>query len=213
MPGAPGAADPKPDVTEVTMPSAPGRESHATEVTMPAAPGASGDDVERTVVMASSPVSKIMIGDFQPGDHIDRYVIVKTLGRGGMGCVYLARHETLGAFRAVKVLSGALYHRGGEFVRRFMQEARIACAINHPNIVNVVDVGEDAERGFCYIVMEYVDGGTVRDVLKRTSRLSELHAVLIAEAVAEALNAAAEQKIVHRDIKPDNIMLTRRGEV
>ena len=152
-------------------------------------------------------------GNLQPGDRIERCVIVKKLGQGGMGSVYLARHETLGIFRAVKVLSGALYIRGGEFIQRFIQEAKIACSINHPNIVNVLDVGEDKERNFCYIIMEYVDGGTVRDVLSKTSRLSEVDALIITEAVAEALQAAAEQKIVHRDIKPDNIMLTRRGEV
>ena len=152
-------------------------------------------------------------GNLQPGDRIDRCVIVKKLGQGGMGSVYLARHETLGIFRAIKVLSGALYVRGGEFIRRFIQEAKIACSINHPNIVNVLDVGEDKDRNFCYIIMEYVDGGTVRDVLRKTPRLTETDALIITEAVAEALQAASEQKIVHRDIKPDNIMLTRRGEV
>lgn len=152
-------------------------------------------------------------GNLQPGDRIDRCVIVKKLGQGGMGSVYLARHETLGIFRAIKVLSGALYIRGGEFIRRFIQEAKIACSINHPNIVNVLDVGEDKERNFCYIIMEYVDGGTVMDVLRKTPRLTETDALIITEAVAEALQAAAEQKIVHRDIKPDNIMLTLRGEV
>lgn len=149
----------------------------------------------------------------QPGDRLDRYVIVKKLGQGGMGSVYLVRHETLGVFRAAKVLSSELYARGDEFVKRFVQEAKLACSISNPNIVNVLDVCDDPEKQCCYIIMEYVDGGTVRDVLHEVSRFSEIHAVMIVEAVAEALQAASEQKIVHRDIKPDNIMLTRRGVV
>ncbi len=208
-----------PQATEVTMVDAgvpkaekPEADRAKTEMTMmqEAPPEEPEDGAGRTQV--AHPVSG-SYGNLQPGDRIDRCVIVKKLGQGGMGSVYLARHETLGIFRAVKVLSGALYIRGGEFIRRFIQEAKIACSINHPNIVNVLDVGDDPERKFCYIMMEYVDGGTVRDVLKQTPRLSEVDALIIAEAVAEALQAAAEQNIVHRDIKPDNIMLTRRGEV
>ena len=162
---------------------------------------------------ASSSSSQGNDDKLQPGDRLDRYVIVKKLGQGGMGSVYLVRHETLGVFRAAKVLSSELYARGGEFVKRFVQEAKLACSISNPNIVNVLDVCDDPERACCYIIMEYVDGGTVRDVLHEVSRFSEIHAVMIVEAVAEALQAASEQKIVHRDIKPDNIMLTRRGVV
>mgnify|MGYP005958026067 FL=1 len=162
---------------------------------------------------ASSSSSQGNDDKLQPGDRLDRYVIVKKLGQGGMGSVYLVRHETLGVFRAAKVLSSELYARGGEFIKRFVQEAKLACSISNPNIVNVLDVCDDPERACCYIIMEYVDGGTVRDVLHEVSRFSEIHAVMIVEAVAEALQAASEQKIVHRDIKPDNIMLTRRGVV
>ena len=172
--------------------------------------------VDKTAPMKTMPVSsspRTGLYEPQPGDRIDRYVIVKKLGQGGMGSVYLARHETLGVLRALKVLSGVLYQKGGEFVKRFMQEARIACSISNPNIVNVLDVGEDPERSFCWIVMEYVDGGTIRDVLRKIPHLGELHALAITRAAAEALKAAAEQRIVHRDIKPDNIMLTRKGEV
>ena len=207
MVDAPGLKDSTPDsssdaggmTTEVTMVDAPGK-PHRTDVTMlqenPPEPeeNSSGEDL-------------------QPGDRIDRYIIVRKLGQGGMGSVYLVRHETLGVFRAAKILSGALYERGGEFVKRFIQEAKMACSISHPNIVNVLDVGDESDSGLCYIIMEYVDGGTVRNVLHTIPRLSEIHALIIAEAVAEALKAAAEQKIVHRDIKPDNVMLTRRGEV
>ncbi|MBO4631621.1 MAG: protein kinase [Lentisphaeria bacterium] len=208
-----------PQVTEMTLVDAEipkeekADENRAkTEMTMMLNASSKEPEGELNHTQVAHPISG-SYGNLQPGDRIDRCVNVKKLGQGGMGSVYLARHETLGIFRAVKVLSGALYIRGGEFIRRFIQEAKIACSINHPNIVNVLDVGEDKERNFCYIIMEYVDGGTVRDVLSKTPRLSEVDALIITEAVAEALQAAAEQKIVHRDIKPDNIMLTRRGEV
>ncbi len=172
---------------------------------------------QMTMLQEASPESlppRSGTGDeMEPGDKIDRYAVVKKLGQGGMGSVYLIRHETLGVFRAAKVLSGDLYGKGGEFTKRFVQEAQMACAISNPNIVNVLDVCDDTERHFCYIVMEYVDGGTLRDLLRSIPRLNEVHAIAIAGAVAEALLAAAEQKIVHRDIKPDNIMFTRRGEI
>ena len=198
-----------------TAPSAEnGGKTFATEVTMVDEKHATAEE-DPTVALSKIPESKAAAAaaGLQPGDRLDRYVVVRKLGQGGMGSVYLVRHETLGVFRAAKVLSHALYARGGEFVNRFIQEAKIACAISHPNIVNVLDVGEDAGHGMCYIIMEYVDGGTVHNVLRASKRFSELHALIIVEAAAEALQAASAQKIVHRDIKPDNIMLTRRGEV
>lgn len=205
--------------TEVTM-AAPVQEGfgqtsgiNVTEVTM-VSPEETGTQIEKTKVIEYSADNYAADGDnLQPGDHLDRYTVVRKLGQGGMGSVYLVRHETLGVFRAAKVLSGALYRRGGEFVKRFLQEARLACSISNPNIVNVLDVGDNASRSLCYIIMEYVDGGTIRDVLKSTPRLGEIHSLLVAEAVAEALRAAYQQKIVHRDVKPDNIMLTRHGEI
>ena len=208
-------------VTDVTivqedLPTGPVPDEGSISDSAPAS-GSGRRDTGMTMLQADSfPVSPSSPenGDgLQPGDRLDRYVIVKKLGQGGMGSVYLVRHETLGVFRAAKVLSSALYARGGEFVKRFVLEAKLACSISNPNIVNVLDVCDDPEKACCYIIMEYVDGGTVRDVLHEVSRFSEIHAVMIVEAVAEALQAASEQKIVHRDIKPDNIMLTRRGVV
>lgn len=225
MVDAPGRKASAPDAewgrTELTMVDAPGRKDSApdagrnrTELTMVSAP-VNPHQTDVTMIQENPPEPEQISSedDLQPGDRIDRYTIVRKLGQGGMGSVYLVRHETLGVFRAAKVLSGALYKRGGEFVKRFIQEAKMACSISHPNIVNVLDVGDESDSGLCYIIMEYVDGGTVRNVLHTIPRLSEIHAVIIAEAVAEALKAVAEQKIVHRDIKPDNVMLTRRGEV
>ena len=139
--------DSAPQMTEVTMAgpaivsaSEVGENPMKTEMTMlqnnPGSPVS--DDIEKTAPCQQRTTN---YGNLQPGDKIDRCVIVKKLGQGGMGSVYLARHETLGVFRAVKILSGALYVRGGEFIRRFIQEAKIASSINHPNIVNVLDVG------------------------------------------------------------------------
>ena len=207
--------------TEVTMVNVPGMKDASpddgrikTELTMVSTPvNHRQTDVTMLQENPPDPGEKNSEDDLQPGDRIDRYTIVRKLGQGGMGSVYLVRHETLGVFRAAKVLSSSLYKRGGEFVKRFILEAKMACSISHPNIVNVLDVGEEPDCDLCYIIMEYVDGGTVRNVLHNIPRLSEIHALIITEAVAEALKAVAEQKIVHRDIKPDNVMLTRRGEV
>lgn len=147
------------------------------------------------------------------GDMLGKYKIESRLGRGGMGEVYLARHTTLEVPRAIKLLPAEIMGRDPQFVDRFIREAKLACSIRHANVVNVMDVEKDDERGFCYIVMEYVDGGNVRDIMRSSKMLSEQQAAVIIAGVAEALAAAAEFKIVHRDIKPDNIMLTKRGDV
>jgi len=150
---------------------------------------------------------------FETGETLGKYKIEATLGKGGMGEVYLSRHTALEVTRAIKVLPQEISARDKQFAERFLREAKLACSIRNANVVNVMDVETDTERGISYIVMEYVDGGTVRDALRAHKRLSEEQALVIVTAVAEALAAAAEFKIVHRDIKPDNIMLTKRGEV
>ena len=147
------------------------------------------------------------------GDKIGKYVIDKRLGKGGMGEVYLATHEKLGIQRAIKILPKEIAEKNSQFLTRFIREAKTACEIRHSNVVNVMDVETDEERGLAYIVMEYVDGGDVRGLLKVSGHLTVDQSVVIIEAVASALAAASEFGIVHRDIKPDNIMLTRRGDV
>lgn len=147
------------------------------------------------------------------GEKIGKYVIDRRLGKGGMGEVYLATHETLKIQRAIKVLPKEIAGKNSQFLARFLREAKTACEIRHSNIVNVMDVETDEERGLSYIVMEFVDGGDVRGLLRASGRLTIDQAVVIVEAVASALAAASEFGIVHRDIKPDNIMLTRRGDV
>lgn len=184
--------------------------SSATGKTHPA-----GDVIERTVVMSESQYSRQVSSrkPFSAGSEIGKYIILKRIGKGGMGEVYLAKHATLGVFRALKVLSADITDDNERFLDRFIREAKLAAEIRHPNVVGVMDVETDPVCGIPYIVMEYIDGGSLRNSLSICRKLSEEQAVVIVEAVASALQAAKEHNIVHRDIKPDNIMFTERGEV
>ena len=155
----------------------------------------------------------VVYGAFSPGSEIGKYQIIKRLGKGGMGEVFLGIHETRGTRCAIKVLSKDAADDDTQNLKRFLREAKIASKIRHQNVVNVMDVETDPATGLPYIVMEYIDGGSLRDALKGGKRLSEKQAVVIVEAVACALKAAEKHKIVHRDIKPDNIMFTKQGEV
>ena len=147
------------------------------------------------------------------GQVVGKYEILRKIGKGGMGVIYLARHSQLGTLRALKVLPGESAEENPVFAERFIREARIASQIIHPNVVEVMDVETDAQLNVSYIVMEYVDGGSLRQVLKGQEKLNIEQSVVTVQAVASALNAAAEHGIVHRDIKPDNIMFTSRGGV
>ena len=171
--------------------------------------------IDRTVVAAETIISSTVPENslFPGGSEIGKYVIIKRIGRGGMGEVYLAKHKTLGTYRALKVLPKDSSDNHSDYYDRFIREAKLASEIRHPNVVGVMDVETDSASGFSYIVMEYVDGGSLRNSLTVSKRLSEEQAVVIVEAVASALQAAEEYNIVHRDIKPDNIMFTKRGEV
>ncbi len=197
--------------TEMTMsgPSAAPQDSGPhTEMTMiPSAESKTQPSAKKT---APTVHDNYMLKD---GEVLGKYVIEGRLGKGGMGEIYLAKHETLGVLRAIKVLPKDIAAKNSQFLTRFIREAKTACEIRHSNVVNVMDVETDDARGLSYIVMEYVDGGTVRNLLKAARRLTEAQALTIIEAVCEALAAAEEYGIVHRDIKPDNIMLTRRGDV
>ncbi|MGI8910044.1 MAG: Stk1 family PASTA domain-containing Ser/Thr kinase [Rubrobacteraceae bacterium] len=140
----------------------------------------------------------------------NRYSILRTLGEGGMACVYLAHDEVLDRDVALKVLWDN-YARDEEFVERFKREARSAGSLSHPNIVQVYDRGE-TEDGTAYMAMECVSGGTLKDRIVREDPLSPEEAATVAIQVAGALGAAHERGVIHRDIKPHNILLSSSGE-
>lgn len=145
--------------------------------------------------------------------ELGKYKIIKKIGKGGMGIVFLARHKVLNSYRALKVLPHSVKEENYDFYERFMREARIASDIRHPNIVGVMDAEADIEQDVSYIVMEFIDGGNLRRILKIQKKLPEIQVLLIARSIAAALKGIAEHSIIHRDIKPDNIMFTRHGEV
>lgn len=140
----------------------------------------------------------------------DRYQIIKTLGEGGMANVYLAHDNILDRNVAVKVLRGDLAN-DEKFVRRFQREALSASSLSHPNIVEMYDVGED--DGQYYIVMEYVDGKTLKQVLKQRGHLSITEVVDIMMQLTDGLAHAHDAYIIHRDIKPQNIMILSNGMI
>jgi eukaryotic-like serine/threonine-protein kinase len=137
-----------------------------------------------------------------------RYRVVRHLARGGMAEVYLAHDELLDRRVAVKVLFPELA-RDGSFVERFRREARAAAGLNHHNIVSVYDFGED--DGSYYIVMEYVDGRTLRDVIRSEGPLEPAHAAGVGADIAAALAVAHQHGIIHRDVKPGNVLIAGAG--
>src|SRR6266508_5531008 len=139
-----------------------------------------------------------------------RYQLGSVLGVGGMARLYLAEDRVLQRQVAVKVLSPP-YAQDPSFVERFRREARTAARLSHPNIVAVFDSGSDAEQH--YLVMEYVPGQSLAELLHRHGRLAPRRAAELAVEVCAALAAAHAQGLVHRDIKPGNVLLGRDGRV
>src|SRR6266702_5198880 len=137
----------------------------------------------------------------------DRYHIMKKLGEGGMGQVYLAEHVKMGRRSAIKVMNPSMVH-DPDAVSRFNREAANASRITHPNVCAIYDFGETAD-GTIYLAMEFIEGEPLTSLLERDGALSPLRAAHIFVQVAEALQAAHDLGIVHRDLKPDNIMLAR----
>ncbi len=139
-----------------------------------------------------------------------RYEVEEELGRGGMAKVYRGTDTVLGRPVAVKILAPQ-FTDDPSFVDRFRREAQAAARLNHPNLVSVYDTGSD--DGVHFIVMEYVEGRTLADYLAGGGRIMPQRAIEIAEAVSQALTAAHAQGVIHRDIKPGNIMITPSGDV
>jgi serine/threonine-protein kinase len=140
----------------------------------------------------------------------DRYEILEKIGTGGMSDVYKAKDHKLNRFVAVKVLKQE-FSENANFVSKFRIEAQAAAGLAHPNIVNVYDVGE--EDGIYYIVMELVEGITLKKYIEKKVRLSVKEAVSIAIQVSMGIEAAHNNHIIHRDIKPQNIIISKEGKV
>lgn len=147
----------------------------------------------------------------KPGAIIsNRYEIIEQIGLGGMSIVYKAKDRKLGRIVTFKVLRGE-YVKDQEFIKRFTVEARAAASLSHPNIVNVYDVGHDGL--VYYIVMEYIDGVTLKEIIKRRAPFSNDEVLGVAVQIASALSHAHNHNIIHRDIKPQNIMVTANGVI
>lgn len=139
----------------------------------------------------------------------DRYQILETIGSGGMASVYKAYDVILNRNVAVKVLRPQ-FSDDDEFIRRFRREAQAATSLSHPNVVSIYDVGE--EDDLYYIVMEYVEGPTLKQLIGQKGTISLTETVNIMKQISSAIAHAHENQIVHRDIKPHNILLSKKGE-
>lgn len=147
----------------------------------------------------------------KPGMFIsDRYEIIDKVGSGGMADVYKAKDQRLNRFVAIKVLKPE-YSSDKSFVNKFRGEAQSAAGLSHPNIVNVYDVGDDG--GLHFIVMELVEGITLKRFIERKGKLDIKEAVGISIQIAQGMEAAHDNHIIHRDIKPQNIIISRDGKV
>lgn len=147
-----------------------------------------------------------MIGEYLGG----RYEVQQQIGGGGMAVVYKALDHVLNRSVAVKVLRAQFGH-DEDFIRRFRREAQAAASLSHPNVVNIYDVGEDHDVHF--IVMEYVEGPTLKELIKESAPLDVKDAVNYARQICEALDHAHQNQIIHRDIKPHNILINKHRRV
>ena len=142
------------------------------------------------------------------GDHFGDYVVERKLGSGAMGAVYLVRAPDDSLFAVKIMFPGKMTH---DLRSRFAHEADFAMKIRHRNLISVYDVGEDPETGLCYIIMDYVPGGTLSDRIKAQGRIPVDEAVKITMQIAAGLDVAHKNGLVHRDVKPDNIMFDADG--
>ena len=139
-----------------------------------------------------------------------RYAVLSKIGAGGMADVYKGRDQMLNRYVANKVLKKQ-YKEDENFVRKFRSEAQAAAGLMHPNIVNVYDVGED--RGLNYMVMELVEGITLKEYIEKKGKLSAKETISISIQMVTGIQAAHNCHIIHRDIKPQNIIISKDGKV
>ena len=137
------------------------------------------------------------------------FELMEKVGQGGMGAVFRARQVSMDRIVALKLLPKQLA-KDPKYKERFKREARLSAKLSHPNIVAAIDVGES--RGYMYYAMEFVEGKTIRQLIREKGKLSLEEALNFITQVIEGLEYAHKQKLIHRDIKPDNIMINERGE-
>jgi len=167
---------------------------------------AEGAAAAAAVKVAESSTFDPLIGSALAG----RYLIVRRIGEGGMGAVYEAKHTVIGKRVAVKVLLEK-FHTNTDLVARLLQEARLASSIGHENIVDVTDFGT-TDDGRSFVVMEFLEGEPLAQLIMREAPLPVERSLRIARQVASALGAAHAKGIYHRDVKPENVYLVRRGD-
>jgi len=172
---------------------------------------ATAPDLEAGLASAVAPAAVSEGFDSLVGATVaGRYQIIRRIGEGGMGAVYEAKHAIIGKRVAVKVLLEKFLTKS-DFVARLLQEARLASAIGHEHIVDVTDFGT-TDDGRAFVVMEFLEGESLAQLVMREAPLPVERALRIARQVASALGAAHAKGIVHRDIKPENIYLIQRGD-
>jgi serine/threonine-protein kinase len=176
-------------------------------------------DVDRTVVTELPPASAEVAATVppEPGEagpkkisRVGDFQLVKKLGQGGMGTVFLAKQVSLDRLVALKTLSKELAKRE-DFVARFLREARAMARLDHPNVVRVY--AAESSQGLNYAAIEYIDGQSMQRWMDQLGQLSVGDALCVTLAAADALRHAHEQNMIHRDVKPDNILVTKRGVV
>jgi serine/threonine-protein kinase len=149
-------------------------------------------------------------GPFKTGDKFGDCIVEKPIGKGGLGFVYLVRGPG-GERYALKTMCTGANVTAPECKQRFAQEANLMMTLRHRNLVRVHDAGEDAERRLCYILMEYMPGGTLKDRIVNQGAMPVVDAIAIATQVADALSMAHAHGVIHRDVKPDNILFAADG--
>ena len=140
----------------------------------------------------------------------ERYHVLKKLGEGGMGQVYLAEHVKMGRKSAVKVMNPGMVH-DADAISRFNREAANASRINHPNVAAIYDFGETPD-GLIYLAMEFIEGESLTSLVEKSGALPPARAANIAKQAADGLQVAHDMGIVHRDLKPDNIMIAKNRD-